>query len=97
MSKKKPLRKFAQVKKIIAPSDPRKKSVQEKEAKRKEVEEASKVRHVEQVSSNLYFRHNTALGPPYHVLIHGLPTPPRLGHRSRSKAKAKRGVFLFSN
>lgn len=69
MSKKKPLRKFAQVKKIIAPSDPRRKSVQEKEIKRKEAEEASKVRHVEQVSSNLYFRHNTALGPPYHILL----------------------------
>ena len=25
--------------------------------------------HVEQVSSSLYFRHNTALGPPYHVLL----------------------------
>lgn len=69
MSKKKPLRKFAKVKKIIAPSDPRRKSVQEKETRRKEAEEASKVRHVEQVSSNLYFRHNTALGPPYHILL----------------------------
>src|ERR1700733_15557006 len=69
MSKRRPLKKFAQVKKIIAPSDPRKKSVQEKESRRREAEEASKLCHVEQTSSNLYFRHNTALGPPYHILL----------------------------
>ena len=37
--------------------------------KEEEAEEACKVRHVEQVSSNLYFKHNTALGPPYHILL----------------------------
>jgi hypothetical protein len=28
-----------------------------------------KVRHVEKVSSALFFRHNTQLGPPYQVLV----------------------------
>ena len=69
MSKKKPLKKFAKVKKIIAPSDPRKRSVQEREAKKREREEVCKVHHVEQVSSSLYFKHNAALGPPYHILL----------------------------
>ena len=66
MSKKKGLKKFAKVKKIMAPSDPRKRSVQEGETRRREREE---VHHVEQVSSSLYFKHNTALGPPYHILL----------------------------
>jgi U3 small nucleolar RNA-associated protein 24 len=31
--------------------------------------EASKVRNVQQVASSLFFKHNTALIPPYQVII----------------------------
>jgi U3 small nucleolar RNA-associated protein 24 len=62
------LKKFAKVKKIIAPSDPRLKSNQEKKSKVEAAKEAAKVREVQEVASSLYFRHNTALVPPYQVL-----------------------------
>eukprot|EP00042_Codosiga_hollandica_P020976 m.70678 g.70678 ORF g.70678 m.70678 type:complete len:286 (-) comp50144_c0_seq16:902-1759(-) len=64
----------ASVKRMIAPHDPRLKSVQEEKAKEagkqkvKTVNE-EEVRHLEQASSALYFRYNSQLGPPYHVLL----------------------------
>lgn len=69
MGKKKPLKKFAQVKKIISPVDPRLKITQEKEKKKMVEEKKNKVRDVGQVASSLFFRHNTALVPPYQVLV----------------------------
>ena len=69
MGRKKPVKKFAQVKKIINPADPRLKSTQEREKKYKEEVENSKVRELTQVASSLFFRHNRALIPPYQVLV----------------------------
>jgi U3 small nucleolar RNA-associated protein 24 len=69
MGRKKPIKKFAQVKKIINPSDPRLKSVQQQEKKRKDEAENSKVRELTPVASSLFFRHNRALIPPYQVLV----------------------------
>jgi len=50
-------------------TDPRIKAVQEKQTKRIENSEKEKVRHVQQVASSMFFRHNTALVPPYDVLV----------------------------
>ncbi|CAM9750549.1 unnamed protein product, partial [Hapterophycus canaliculatus] len=32
-------------------------------------EKAAETNHVKQVPTSMFFAHNTALGPPYHVLI----------------------------
>lgn len=66
----------ASVKKIIAPTkDPRLKSTKErlmkKEEKRKLEEEAT---NIEQTPASMFFAHNSALGPPFHVR-HTLPPP----------------------
>ena len=45
------------------------KANQEKKQRAAEAKEAAKVREVQEVASSLYFRHNTALVPPYQVLI----------------------------
>lgn len=45
------------------------KPVQERQRKREEQDTASKVRHVQQVASSLFFKHNTALVPPYQVIL----------------------------
>ncbi|GMH60328.1 hypothetical protein TrRE_jg12000 [Triparma retinervis] len=70
MTKSKVTRKFAVAKKIISPKDTRVKSNQikakEKLEKKKE-EEAP--RNIENVSSAMFFSHNTQLGPPYNVLV----------------------------
>ncbi|KAF6226585.1 hypothetical protein HO173_009375 [Letharia columbiana] len=63
-------RKFAQVKRIIGQRDARLKKNQDKaviESKRKSKDEL--VREIPQVSSSLFFQYNTALVPPYSVLI----------------------------
>mmetsp|Transcript_36697 Transcript_36697/g.63012 ORF Transcript_36697/g.63012 Transcript_36697/m.63012 type:complete len:196 (+) Transcript_36697:36-623(+) len=66
---KKTGRKFAQTKKMLSPNDARlikkKKENQEKVKKEKKEE----IQEVAPVSSALYFKYNTQLGPPYHVLI----------------------------
>ena len=48
-------------------TDPRIKAVQEKAEKKRE--EAVQVRNVQQTASSLFFRHNTALVPPFEVLL----------------------------
>lgn len=70
MGRSKPkLKKFAAVKKMISPADPRLKANQAKaEVKRKE-EESEKVVDAPQEATSLFFRHNTALTPPYQVLV----------------------------
>jgi len=69
MGKAKKTRKFGLVKRMLNPKDTRIKANQEKEAEKKKKEEEKKIRHVEQVASSLFFKYNSALGPPYHVLV----------------------------
>ncbi|KAJ9590731.1 hypothetical protein L9F63_016247 [Diploptera punctata] len=62
---------FAQMKKMISPSDSR---IKEKlraapEKKKKEDPHQIKIRELPQTSSALFFQYNTQLGPPYHVLV----------------------------
>jgi U3 small nucleolar RNA-associated protein 24 len=67
--KSRPLKKFAQVKRIISPADPRLKSNQVKAEKERHEAEREKVKEAPQVATSLFFRHNTALSPPYQVLV----------------------------
>lgn len=61
-------RKFATVKRIIGQRDARLKENQEKSAiEQKKKDEV--IREVPQVSSALFFQYNTALVPPYNVLV----------------------------
>ena len=76
MTKHKKTRKFAQVKRVINPKEikARDDAVQKKQGKGKGKGKAKdgeqpEARHVEQVSAALWFKHNTALGPPYQVII----------------------------
>ncbi|CAB4375072.1 Fcf1-domain-containing protein [Rhizophagus irregularis] len=69
MGKAKKTRKFAEVKRLINPADSRLKSIQEKQKKRQEEKTKESVRNVPQVASSLFFRYNTALGPPYRVMV----------------------------
>ncbi|KAK4166675.1 Fcf1-domain-containing protein [Cladorrhinum sp. PSN259] len=63
-------RKFAAVKRVIGKNDDRRKSEAEKKAsleiKKKEKEA---VREIPQMPSSMFFEHNTALVPPYQVLV----------------------------
>eukprot|EP01118_Nematostelium_gracile_P000428 TRINITY_DN10476_c0_g1_i1.p1 TRINITY_DN10476_c0_g1~~TRINITY_DN10476_c0_g1_i1.p1 ORF type:complete len:217 (+),score=50.40 TRINITY_DN10476_c0_g1_i1:53-652(+) len=72
MGKIKSAKKFASVKKIISPRDERIKNQAQKEKEQKEKEqkqEKKELVRVEKPSSALFFKYNTTLGPPYHVLI----------------------------
>ncbi|WVR07486.1 hypothetical protein IAU60_004528 [Kwoniella sp. DSM 27419] len=70
MGKAKITRKFATVKRMLKPSDPRLKENVEKAAKKAEKEKAAEEKKaVAQVSSSLFLSHNTDLGPPYRVLV----------------------------
>ncbi|KAF6227381.1 hypothetical protein HO133_008825 [Letharia lupina] len=63
-------RKFVQVKRIIGQRDARLKKNQDKaviQSKRKSKDEI--VREIPQVSSSLFFQYNTALVPPYSILV----------------------------
>ena len=66
MGKVKKTKKFGTVKRMIQANDPRlnKNAVTEQKPK-----EEKEVRHVEKASSALFFKFNTQLGPPYHILI----------------------------
>ncbi|KAI4147188.1 MAG: hypothetical protein L6R39_003204 [Caloplaca ligustica] len=71
MSRVKKTRKFAAVKRIIGQRDARLKKNQNKgeaEGKRK-AKGDDVVREIPQVSSSLFFQYNTALIPPYNVLV----------------------------
>ncbi|KAJ1883629.1 rRNA-processing protein fcf1 [Coemansia sp. RSA 376] len=69
MGKAKKTRKFGEVKRMINPKDMRLKQNQQKAVEKKDAEKIAEVRHVERESSNMFFKYNTALGPPYHVII----------------------------
>ncbi|CZR69167.1 probable FCF1 Essential nucleolar protein that is a component of the SSU (small subunit) processome involved in the pre-rRNA processing steps of 40S ribosomal subunit biogenesis [Phialocephala subalpina] len=65
-------RKFGAVKRLIGQNDARLKqniNKAEEEAKKKEKEGNQVVREVPQVSSSLFFQFNTALVPPYSILV----------------------------
>jgi U3 small nucleolar RNA-associated protein 24 len=77
--KQKQTKKFAETKRILNPKDgrivkPAKQQQLADKAKKSgaassSADGAAAPRHVTQAPSSLFFWHNTALGPPYHVLI----------------------------
>ncbi|KAB2572218.1 rRNA-processing protein FCF1 [Lasiodiplodia theobromae] len=72
MGVQKRTRKFAQVKRIIGQRDARLKKNQlaaDAEQAKKKAKPDDVVREVPQVSSSLFFQYNTALVPPYSVLV----------------------------
>ncbi|KAL0072710.1 rRNA-processing protein fcf1 [Marasmius tenuissimus] len=69
MGKVKKTKKFAAVKRMLNPNDIRLKENQLKQKKKEEEEKAKAVRRVAPVASSLFLAHNTALVPPYRVLI----------------------------
>ncbi|KAF5354857.1 hypothetical protein D9756_005446 [Leucocoprinus leucothites] len=69
MGKAKKTRKFAQVKRLLNPNDIRLKENKAKQAKKEEEAKEKVVRRIPQVASSLFLAHNTALVPPYRVLI----------------------------
>lgn len=63
MGKAKKTRKFAEVKRMMNPKDLKPKGdIQKKKPE-------SEVRHIDKVSSAMFFKHNTQLGPPYQVIV----------------------------
>ncbi|KAI8464257.1 MAG: Fcf1-domain-containing protein [Monoraphidium minutum] len=64
MGKAKKTRKFAEVKRMLSPKD-----VKGPKEKQQHKKEEQKVRHVDKVSSAMFFKYNTQLGPPYRVLV----------------------------
>ncbi|RAL14528.1 Fcf1-domain-containing protein [Aspergillus homomorphus CBS 101889] len=66
MGVQKKTRKFAQMKRTIKARDERLKPDDKKQEKPKENE---LTRHIPVAPSNMFFAANTALGPPYHVLV----------------------------
>lgn len=74
MGKLNKTRKFATVKRMISPKDARLQNGAVAHAARAAAPGAKKktdslVRNIPQVSSAMFFAHNTALGPPFHVLV----------------------------
>ncbi|KAH8994463.1 Fcf1-domain-containing protein, partial [Lactarius akahatsu] len=67
--KAKKTRKFAAVKRMLNPNDIRLKENQLKQKKKEEEEKERAVHRVAPVASSLFLAHNTALVPPYRVLI----------------------------
>lgn len=74
MGKMNKTRKFAAVKRMISPKDARLQQgavaiAARAAAPAPKVKEAALVRNIPQTSSAMFFAHNTALGPPFHVLV----------------------------
>ncbi|KAL9020261.1 MAG: hypothetical protein Q9185_002544 [Variospora sp. 1 TL-2023] len=71
MSRVKKTRKFAAVKRVIGQRDARLKQNQSKGSDKSKRKSTSNqvVREIPQVSSSLFFQYNTALVPPYSVLV----------------------------
>ncbi|KAI9273757.1 rRNA-processing protein fcf1 [Sporodiniella umbellata] len=57
------------MKRMISAKDNRLKEAKEKTEKKEQKKEAKAVRHIPQAASSMFFEYNTALGPPYHVLV----------------------------
>ncbi|KAJ9068770.1 rRNA-processing protein fcf1, variant 2 [Entomophthora muscae] len=51
------------------PKDSRLSSVQKEIEKKKKEDEKKQIHHVTQVNSGMFFRYNTSLGPPYHIIV----------------------------
>ncbi|KDN47925.1 hypothetical protein RSAG8_03345, partial [Rhizoctonia solani AG-8 WAC10335] len=69
MGKAKQTRKFATVKRMLNPNDIRLKENQVKQKKKEEKAKEESIKRLPQTPSSLFFQHNTALAPPYRVLI----------------------------
>lgn len=69
MTKKTKTRRYAVKAKILSSKDTRIVANQKKEEEKEKQRKEALVRHVEQVPSSLFFKYNTALGPPFRVLI----------------------------
>ncbi|EQC31008.1 rRNA-processing protein FCF1 [Saprolegnia diclina VS20] len=70
MGKDKKTRKFAAVKRMISPKDTRLKSVQKDvEKKALKAKERDAPRQIDQIPSNMFFKYNADLGPPYNILV----------------------------
>lgn len=71
MGKAKKTRKFAQMKRMISPTDTRIKEVAVQQEKKlaKQHQQQTEIRNVAQAPSSMFFKHNEALGPPYHIII----------------------------
>ncbi|KAL1845702.1 rRNA-processing protein fcf1 [Paecilomyces lecythidis] len=69
MGVQKKARKYAQMKRAISLRDSRLKENQEKSKQKTEEKKDDIVREAPQVSSALFFQYNTALTPPYSVLV----------------------------
>jgi U3 small nucleolar RNA-associated protein 24 len=71
MGKAKKTRKFALAKRLMSPKDTRVRANLEKAKEKQERAEKAKKepKQAEQARSELFFQHNTQLGPPYHVLV----------------------------
>lgn len=67
--KKAKTKQFAAVKRMISPHDSRIQKPSQQQQQPPKQKAATEPRHVTQTSSALFFTHNAALGPPYHVLI----------------------------
>ncbi len=68
MGKAEKTKKFASVKRMLAPKDPRLPAGREA-AEKAAAEDAASVRNVAAAPAALYFRYNESLGPPYHLLL----------------------------
>jgi len=69
MGKAKKTRKVAAVKRLLNPKDARLKENKVKQAKKEAALKQKAVNRQPQIASSLFLSHNTALGPPYRVLI----------------------------
>ncbi|CAI5708516.1 unnamed protein product [Peronospora destructor] len=68
--KAKKTRKFAAVKRMISPRDTRINSVRKAVAKLEEKKrKAAEPKQIDQIPSNMFFKYNSALGPPYSVIV----------------------------
>ncbi|CAH1791023.1 unnamed protein product, partial [Owenia fusiformis] len=70
MAKSKQTQKFAAMKRMINLKDSRIKFQEREKKKRKKADPSNmKIRELPQASSAMFFKYNTQLGPPYHVLV----------------------------
>ena len=71
MGRAKKTKKFATMKRMISPSDPRIKESDRAPPKKKKKENPQEIKTTEAPASSsaMFFQYNTALGPPYHILI----------------------------
>ncbi|PWN99118.1 Fcf1-domain-containing protein [Tilletiopsis washingtonensis] len=69
MGKKKQVRKFGAVKRMLNPADTRLKANAVQQAAKKAELEKKETKRVTTAASSLFFAHNEALGPPYRVLV----------------------------